>query len=291
MTKFFRFLLFLVVMTLIEPFSPPRPMAAEVSCNDCHSDKASATVSHPAVAMGCDNCHKNVHPKKDPQKKSQLAEQGARLCFLCHDESRYTKGKRVHPPAADGSCLFCHDPHGSNASALLRPDMPILCINCHDKGALLDRFVHGPVMIGDCMACHEPHASKYEKLLKAEVPSLCFRCHRMSKFVGQVVHSPVQYGTCLSCHKPHAAAKSELLSTSDNDLCLQCHPGVSKARHAVSVGTSRGGHMLKGDRDPRRRGRPFGCISCHEPHRSDYQKLFRYPSDEKTSFCSACHKK
>ena len=141
------------------------------------------------------------------------------------------------------------------------------------------------------MACHEPHTSKYGKLLRAEAPALCFRCHRMSKFLGKTVHSPVRNGACLGCHKPHAGDNRELLTSAGNELCLQCHPDVAKARHAVSAKGSRGGHVLKADRDPRRRGRPFGCISCHDPHRSDYRRLFRDPSDDNVSLCSACHKK
>jgi len=264
---------------------------ADTSCKDCHAEKATAPVLHPAVAMGCESCHRDVHPKNDPKKKSQLMEQGERLCFLCHDAARYKTGTRVHPPAADGSCLYCHDPHGSDASALLRPDMPALCVNCHNREALLDRYVHGPVMIGNCMACHEPHTADFPGLLKTALPALCQRCHRLSRFLGRSIHAPVRDGACLLCHKPHAADNRELLVTTGNGLCLQCHGAIARAPHAVSAGGGRGGHILQGDKDPRRRGRPFGCTSCHEPHRSDSRRLFRYSAEESAGLCTACHRK
>jgi predicted CXXCH cytochrome family protein len=49
------------------------------------------------------------------------------------------------------------------------------------------------------------------------------------------------------------------------------------------------GHVIQARQDPRRRGRSFGCTSCHRPHSSAYIRLFRYEADKPFDLCVHCH--
>jgi predicted CXXCH cytochrome family protein len=48
---------------------------------------------------------------------------------------------------------------------------------------------------------------------------------------------------------------------------------------------------LRAKRDPKRRGRPFTCTSCHDPHSSNSLKLFRFRAKTPRDICVNCHKK
>jgi predicted CXXCH cytochrome family protein len=75
---------------------------------------------------------------------------------------------------------------------------------------------------------------------------------------------------------------------------------VNKKPHAIS-GFGKSGHPLGGDtpskkkskgpmKDPKREGKLFSCVSCHNPHSSDSIKLFRYPANSSMALCTHCHK-
>src|SRR6185436_11435167 len=87
-----------------------------------------------------------------------------------------TEGPVVHRPVAEGKCLGCHDPHGSNSRKMLKKDTsPELCLTCH-KEITSAAHIHKPAS-EDCAKCHSPHTSKHQKLLVAEPYELCLSCH------------------------------------------------------------------------------------------------------------------
>ncbi len=165
------------------------------------------------------------------------------------------------------------------------------CQMCHPD-LIKGKSVHAAVSMG-CEVCHTgvdtsqvPHAfiSGIRKGLSADSPDLCFSCHDKSAIVGKpVVHTPVEAGMCTGCHNPHSSENEHLLVNEGNALCLGCHAGVAESPHVTS------GHPLEGGDDPVRKGQPFGCVSCHRPHSSEWPTLFRYEAADSFTFCTNCH--
>lgn len=172
------------------------------------------------------------------------------------------------------------------------------CVKCHPAAAT-GKFVHAAVEMG-CATCHGPldasvvphrGPAKFPKALNAEPPALCASCHEAGLFEGRVVHAPVGSGQCLGCHDPHASRNLGLLRSAPAQLCLDCHPEVAKAPHVVA-GITRSGHPLGNEarevEDPLRPGRTYYCAGCHEPHRSQRDKLVRF--DKGMASCQKCHR-
>lgn len=174
------------------------------------------------------------------------------------------------------------------------------CAQCHANLAQ-GKVVHAALRLG-CKTCHDqldatsvPHKAlgKVPKGLAAASPALCTSCHEKKLFEGRLVHAPVAAGMCTTCHDPHAADSVGLLKKDPAALCLDCHADVKKRPHLI-VGFSGGGHPLgdakkpKEVADPLRSGKPFYCVACHEPHRSDRPRLSRF--DKGMQSCQPCHK-
>ena len=67
--------------------------------------------------------------------KGLLNESPETVCMNCHEvEPLLTKPVR-HAPVAEGRCLDCHNPHGSDAPNLIRSAGNTFCLKCHDSKA------------------------------------------------------------------------------------------------------------------------------------------------------------
>jgi len=262
-------------------------------CYGCHEKGKFAKKNvHAAVGMGCTSCH-NPHSSKNAKL---LVSAMPDLCFTCHEKKSFMGKKSVHPPVAGGLCTNCHNPHASDLPKLLLAEAADLCYTCHDKKKFSGKYMHPPVGIGLCTKCHMIHQSDNEKLLVKEPPALCYDCHKKDAFTKKNVHVPVEGGLCLICHKPHAGDSLGLLKKEPVSLCSECHANVRRKPHAI-VGMLESGHPLgipkKGKKnadDPMRPGKRFYCGSCHNPHSSDYGKLFRYEARSGMELCQYCHK-
>lgn len=236
-------------------------LAQEADCLKCHAKKLkSGKVVHAAMDMGCATCHSGIDARKVPHKKTNTLAKG------------------------------------------LTSEQPDLCYGCHDKTLFEKKNVHAAVGMG-CTGCHNPHSSGNAKLLIAEPSALCVTCHDKTEFTRKVVHAPVAGGMCLSCHTPHASDETALLVKKPVEVCLECHPDVVTNPHATG-GFSQKGHPLgvpkkskkksaeppKDLLDPARPGKAFYCGSCHNPHSSEAQLLFRYGASA-MALCQQCHKK
>jgi predicted CXXCH cytochrome family protein len=258
-------------------------------CYNCH-DKGMFTKKsiHPPVAGGmCTSCH--FPHKSDADKLLQAKTPD--LCFNCHNRNEFTGKKNIHPPVnvdmGAGTCSNCHDPHSAGGEKLLLLPLPEICYKCHNKDRFVNKYIHTAVAGGMCTGCHLPHQSDTPELLMAESPQLCYQCHER-KDTKKNVHPPVAAGMCSSCHNPHASANEFQLPKPINSSCTMCHPQIGKAPHVVS-GFKTAGHPLAGEKDPKRAGKKFTCTSCHDPHDSDFMKLFRYPSQTAFGICTHCH--
>ncbi len=157
-------------------------------CYGCH-DKTTFTKKniHPAVDMGCTNCH-NPHSSNNARL---LVSNSPALCFTCHDKAAFGK-KTAHPPVASGKCLACHVPHSSDEMALLAKKPMDACLQCHRNithgqhtRAMAMRDVRDPARPGKplyCGSCHDPHGSDSPLMFRFDVKAtkeLCLHCHKM----------------------------------------------------------------------------------------------------------------
>jgi predicted CXXCH cytochrome family protein len=246
---------------------------AEEGCvtDKCHAKLLKGSTVHP-VAETCDSCHESVetpHPKKGGTT-FKLTQEPPALCQTCHEA--FAK-KVIHPPAQQGMCTTCHNPHSSNQPKLLMQPMKELCGTCHADHVDF-KFLHGPVSAGDCTTCHAPHESNNEKLLVKSGQDLCFGCHvDMEETLKKKHVHPAMAGGCTSCHNPHGAAHKKLLAAEGKELCFTCHSDI-----ADRVKSSTVEHAPLQTED--------ACVSCHSPHASDNEKLLLSPAKE---LCVTCH--
>jgi predicted CXXCH cytochrome family protein len=266
--------LLLALLLLSASFLASHDAGAQESCvsDKCHAKLLKATTVHP-VAEGCATCHESVstpHPKKGT-KTFKLTQEPPALCQTCH-EAFGTK-KQVHPPAQEGMCTMCHNPHASDEPKLLTRPMKELCGTCH-ADHLDFKVVHGPVSAGACTACHAPHESDDKTLLLRQGEDLCVGCHLDMPEVLKKKHvHPALAGGCTSCHNPHGAAHPKLLAEEGQQLCFVCHDQIRE-----KVETSPVAHpALMAEK---------GCASCHSPHASDNERMLLNPEKET---CLGCH--
>ncbi len=174
----------------------------ELACKECHSDLVEFAVMHYPAEDACDNCHEATGEEHPGENRGfKLMDQSPALCFYCHEE--IPQQDHPHQPLVKGSCLDCHDVHGSAETALLKSPEQELCLSCHNKTYTTDssetinirRLVKGKMLPhsaiegGGCVACHQAHGSGKRNLLvepypadnylpaKTEEFGLCFLCH------------------------------------------------------------------------------------------------------------------
>ena len=209
-------------------------------------------------------------------------------CPECHADIE--KGHKYKHPAINLGCSSCHMPRdGRNhpkdkESMKLRFDIPQLCFQCHKEKKFTGKYVHLPTERAMCMMCHDPHHSDVEDLLRNEPQELCYRCHAKEKFTKKYVHKVALGGCGLRCHNHHASDYPHLLSSDIGDLCIGCHRIQESGSHIVSLPRGKV-HPIFWQKDPGKRKREMTCSSCHNPHCSDYHKLFVY-----RPICKRCHK-
>lgn len=268
-------------------------------CNLCHEPKNTKKVVHAPITGGdCLTCH---HPHQSPNK-GMLREPMPQICFQCHPDSMM-KQKVMHPPAAAGDCSGCHDNHQSDFPNRLNAEGNKLCFTCHpDKEEELKtkKAVHPPVR-QSCVQCHSPHGSANKVMMSAPVPALCSKCHPNETSLREkavVKHGPmIDSKTCMNCHTPHASDQARLLPEPQMNLCLRCHskPLDTERGKILDMKTwlsvNKSGHGPVQEKD---------CVSCHNPHGSDYWRILSryYPadfytaySDGKYALCFSCHEK
>ncbi|MBC8229486.1 hypothetical protein H8E77_08065 [bacterium] len=208
---------------------PPKPI--KISCQDCHEFGEPLPYDYKKL-------------RKNPEFISCQTEE-------CHAD--IGKEKYSHGPVNVGTCIACHNPHGSLNKHELRSPTLLLCLECHligsDINPLKQKYVHGPVNIG-CVegVCHDPHASPYKYHLRTffspefyPVPSsldnyeLCFKCHDESTLRYRRITDKESHG--------------ELTRFRDGNLNL-------KYLHVI-------------------RERPRSCKACHDVHASNQPKHIR----------------
>lgn len=300
-------------------------ITVDKKCTGCHSDIIEKKLVHFPASESCEDCHlknEETHPVNGV-KGFSLAEEGAQLCYMCHDN--LNTQKQVHYPVADGNCVQCHSPHSSDNLFLLKEaPTSTMCFTCHDKEITENKKVHLPYGQGDCAACHDPHQSNFNVFLKKESNDLCVSCHQKTiwktykeKEQAQnslYIHAAIEMGGCSSCHNPHSSDRYSLLtknfpiglySAAEKEnfaLCFGCHDSDMLNEDAKNITSFRNGdqnlHFLHINGE---KGR--NCNSCHDMHSSTNEHLIlnklmfgnwemqmKYKPDENGGSCApGCH--
>ena len=144
----------------------PNPNALPITATSggrAVSMRASPTYSgHPPfLAEECSACHKS--------KFSQQAIT-AEVCAECHDGVR-DQFPFMHGPVIVGACLWCHVPHESAYSHLLKQEPRVVCGQCHELAQLSTEGVPGHAdEERSCLDCHSGHGSVRRYMLVAAPP-------------------------------------------------------------------------------------------------------------------------
>jgi len=288
----------------------PKQLSAEVSklCLTCHDRimPKDARSTHKVVLEGkCVQCH-DPHASDN---KNNLRKAGNELCYGCHKEKaeEIKKVKFKHSPVEKG-CINCHNPHASSqASVLLKSEVPALCKDCHDtnKPLFAKQHMNYPVANSTCTLCHNVHGSSrsgiiYDTVHKPFGSKQCNQCHESATspkplalkkngfelcrgchsnminemFAKNRLHlAVVGKNGCLNCHNPHATTQEKLLKAAPIQVCGTCHAGTIE-RQVRSVTK----HV------PVNEGM---CTACHSPHASD--NVFLVTQASTIDFCATCH--
>jgi predicted CXXCH cytochrome family protein len=185
-----------------------------------------------------------------------------------------------------GECTLCHQPHAGDEPKLLRSSSAAaLCFQCHEDDVTGRAFVHAPVAKGYCLRCHDPHGAEQPKnLVVTKGQNGCLECHAQ-RVAPKVAHVALERYGCVACHDPHGTANPFQLLRPVNELCADCHRKQADGDHVGALGQAL--HPVAGAWDARR-GRPFSCASCHDPHGGQNPKLFYYGT-ERLESCEGCH--
>ncbi len=217
----------------------------------------------------CTACHGESNGRLNPTKLNPVSTCTTSGCHAAKIQHRF-----VHGPVGAGTCIYCHDPHGSFYSDFLSRQGSELCTVCHeDTNTFSDHSdVHSPVADGSCTECHDPHGSETRFQLKAKtIGDLCFHCHAKDEYqIGKSVHDPVLESQCTLCHNPHASNNENLLIRAGNDLCAGCHEDIGDQLKKAEV------HPPAED----------NCLECHSAHKSAFAGLLKKSPGE---LCVVCH--
>ncbi len=262
----------------VDPTLRPTVRSPDCTISGCHAQTLDHKFQHgPTAVFDCRACHEDID---STAHTFQMKTDGRGLCDFCHIDKAGTEGPIVHEPLAEGKCLECHDPHGSEHRKMLVFDtMGELCVSCHDE-TLHGQWLHEPAAEGDCTACHAPHTSDYPSLLIKEQRSLCLSCHEtIATHLESAlnIHEPLvegeDGGDCLECHLSHASDNAGLLVHNSVDLCTSCHEEQLLTAQRAAFPHS----IVLQDR---------ACLNCHVPHASSQTAL---QFDDPIAACMACH--
>ncbi len=165
------------------------------------------------------------------------------------------------------------------------------CYSCHSKITSYP-YVHGPTSVWSCLSCHDPQTVPLYSVKKPDT-DLCFNCHTEQKrewVVKEYIHGPVNIGKCDICHSPHASDNPFNLFKPAWDLCVSCHETKGTGKHIFVSFSSGEGHPTRDREDPLRKGKKLTCVSCHNPHASNFPKLWALNAQSQLDLCLKCHK-
>jgi predicted CXXCH cytochrome family protein len=217
----------------------------------------------------CQNCH---NLKGDLPDYKKMIPSATCISGQCHSQAG--KGKFVHGPVGSGTCIACHNPHGTPFKQFVTRPGGEGCYICHDtqREEFKGKVVHSPVSEGGCIDCHDPHQSSLKFQLKGtSQQDLCFNCHDSNLIKKSNLHTPLKGGDCIACHNAHSSPNERLLTAPAKEICFSCHEDTKK------------GLKKKYVHKPVREN----CQNCHDPHSSSEKAQLKKVA---VGLCTDCHK-
>lgn len=217
----------------------------------------------------CQDCH---NLKGEPFSYNKMIPSATCASAQCH--SQMGKGNFVHGPVGSGTCIACHNPHGTSFKSMITRPGAKGCYICHEAEAeeFKGKVIHAPVSEGGCIDCHDPHQSSLKFQLKgSSQQDLCFNCHDSKLIKQSNLHTPLKGGDCIVCHNAHSSPNKKLLPMPSEKLCFSCHADVEKGLKKKYV------HKPVKE----------NCQECHDPHASSQKAQLRKVQNE---MCIDCHK-
>ena len=204
---------FFKMKTKMEPFE-------QGLCPRCHNPHGTSTdkLLHEPVPTLCLGCHKGIARFKEKPVQMPPFRQGLclgchfphgsdnakllvaplknnEICFRCHGQLKknyqpighnkyaYTEASPYQPEGGVGSCLNCHEPHGSDYQGLIQREVIALCLTCHGPR----RYFSHPLGFDKpdpwrggylrCTSCHNPMGTGIALLKRRAKDGLCISCH------------------------------------------------------------------------------------------------------------------
>ncbi|MFH0925669.1 MAG: cytochrome c3 family protein [bacterium] len=172
---------------------------SQSNCYKCHNPHSSdnpklfhPSTHKPVLDKNCSGCHvsqkdskQEVLANEQPASNIVIQEEGASLCYKCHQEvkDKMDNDPVKHPPATEGKCNNCHDPHATPFKFRLLKQEDQLCYECHqqEKDIFNKKYIHSPIKNGKCIGCHHSHSSENKLLVRQKDSGLCFLCHDEKK--------------------------------------------------------------------------------------------------------------
>lgn len=166
------------------------------SCYKCHQEVKTSFMlnsNHPLNqdALSCLSCH-NFVKKTDDNVAYGLNQ----ACVDCHPSQTgpflYEHEATQFYSLEDGSCINCHQPHGSVNNHLLKQPVNNLCSSCHFEPAHLTAHPDKNYDKMSCSSCHTSLHGSFDnkKLLDPDLPSKlgrnCYQsgCHSLNNLGG-----------------------------------------------------------------------------------------------------------
>lgn len=229
------------------PYYTHFPVAREEQCQDCHE------------------------LKREPFSYKKMIPSATCVSSQCH--SKMGQANFVHGPVGSGTCIACHNPHGSSFKGMITRPGAKGCYICHEteEEEFKGKSVHAPVSEGVCTDCHDPHQSPLRYQLKSDSrQNFCFNCHDSKLIKQTTLHEPLKGGDCVACHHVHASPNKKLLTLPLEKLCFSCHQDIEKGLKKKVV------HPVIKE----------NCQECHDPHASPQKALLRKAQNK---LCMECH--
>jgi predicted CXXCH cytochrome family protein len=236
---------------------PTLPKVDTEMCKICHEELIDKKpVSHSPVEEDCTVCHEVS--QGDDGTTITLSEPEPQLCFMCHDGFEDAVNGDVASPHAPvmGSCLFCHEVHGSEHPALLSAAKADVCAECHEPADITSSHSGQLPDNADCSSCHMPHGGPNERM-----------------FTGSAQHSPFADGSCDGCHRKPFGNRLRFRNRGEKQ-CSACHGSFEVPENGI-----------RHEALATHRGRP-GCLDCHDPHMSNQGYMLQSEGPE---LCGTCH--
>jgi len=252
-----------------------RERHSEISCKDCHRNRASSQISKE-----CSSCHRNIHDK-------QFQTFSSRDCESCHNERSFQQAK------------FSQADHAKTAFPLKGAHLATACQDCHRQEPT--GFPQFNLRHDDCQSCHRtPH----ENGGQFHAQLACSACHAVKGWkTSQFDHSSTGLAlqgahkalSCRQCHqKPLLTWQKEPRpSTSWTDLshCSSCHADPHKGQFERACNTCHVPSYWKPDLFNHGNTRfpldgaheQLACSQCHFKE----SETIRYKPITPT--CQACH--